>query len=83
MSDRMGGRRVFLVIGVSVVLISGILGVFIGENGGQVTESIQLFGVLSLPTTPVAFALYGMVVSVFALGALFGLVEFASRLEEA
>ncbi|WP_396612580.1 hypothetical protein ACH9L7_04705 [Haloferax sp. S1W] len=83
MSDRLGGRRVFLIVGVSVVLISGILGVFIGENGGQVADSVLLFGVLSLPTTPIAFGLYGIVISALVLAALFGLVEFASRLEDA
>ncbi|EMA04463.1 hypothetical protein E6P09_11240 [Haloferax mediterranei ATCC 33500] len=79
----MGGRRVLLLIGVSTVLISGILGVFIGESGGQVAAEISLFGLLSLPTTPLAFSVYGMVLSVVILAVLFGLVEFASRMEQA
>ncbi|KTG30867.1 DUF7520 family protein [Haloferax profundi] len=83
MNDTLGGRNILLLVGASVVVISGILGVFIGENGGQVTEAVTLFGVLSLPTSPLAFSLYGMVVSALVLAVLFGLVEYVSRLEEA
>ncbi|KAB1188383.1 MULTISPECIES: hypothetical protein [Haloferax] len=83
MNDTLGGRNILLLVGATVVVISGILGVFIGENGGQVTAEVSLFGVLSLPTSPLAFSLYGMVVSALVLAVLFGLVEFASRLEDA
>ncbi|WP_416839969.1 hypothetical protein [Haloferax sp. DFSO52] len=83
MNERFGGRDILLLVGASVVIISGILGVFIGENGGQVAAEVTLFGVLSVPTSPVAFSIYGMVVSAVVLAVLFGLVEFASRLEDA
>ncbi|RDZ61621.1 hypothetical protein C5B90_18500 [Haloferax sp. Atlit-12N] len=83
MNDTSGGRRILFIVGASVVAISGILGVFIGENGGQVAAEISLFGLLSLPTTPLAFSLYGMVLSAALLGVLFGLVEYASRVENA
>ena len=83
MNERLGGRDVLLLVGASVVVISGILGVFIGENSGQVTAEVTFFGLFSLPTSPVAFSLYGMVVSALILAVLFGLVEFASRLEDA
>ncbi|POG54995.1 DUF7520 family protein [Haloferax marisrubri] len=83
MNDTSGGRRILFIVGASVVVISGILGVFIGENGGQVAAEISLFGFLSLPTTPLAFSLYGMVLSAALLGVLFGLVEYASRVEDA
>ncbi|WP_411963498.1 hypothetical protein [Haloferax sp. YSMS24] len=83
MNERLGGRDILLLVGASVVLISGILGVFIGANGGQVVAEVTFFGLLSLPTSPVAFSLYGMVVSALVLAVLFGLVEFASRLEDA
>ncbi|WP_193788381.1 DUF7520 family protein [Haloferax mucosum] len=83
MNDRLGGRRVLILIGASAVLVSGILGVFIGESGGQVAAEVSLFGLLSLPTSPLAFSVYGMALSVVILAVLFGLVEFASRLEQA
>ncbi|WP_410764567.1 hypothetical protein [Haloferax sp. DFSO60] len=83
MSDRFGGRRILLLVGLSVVAISGILGLFIGENGKQVATSIDLYGIVSVPTTPLAVSLYGIIISAVALGVLFGLVEFASRWDEA
>ncbi|ELZ97669.1 MULTISPECIES: DUF7520 family protein [Haloferax] len=83
MNDTSGGRRILLLVGASVVVISGILGVFIGENGGQVAAEISLFGVLSLPTSPLAFSLYGMAFSAVILAVLFALVEYASRVENA
>jgi hypothetical protein len=79
----LGGRRILLVVGASVVAISGILGLFVGENGKQVAASIDFYGLVSIPTTPLAVSLYGMVLSAVALGVLFGLVEFASRWDEA
>ncbi|SFR68702.1 DUF7520 family protein [Halogeometricum limi] len=77
------GRSILLVVGLSVVAISGLLGAFIGSNGAEaVPEAAVLGGLLVLPTTPLSMALYGVVLASVVLAALFGLVELASRMED-
>ncbi|AUV81880.1 hypothetical protein C2R22_09645 [Salinigranum rubrum] len=80
--DSTDGRRVFLVVAVTVVLIAGGIGFFVGANGASVAPTITLFGGLVLPTTPVTMAVYGMLLAVVSLGVLFGLVTLASRFED-
>ncbi|WP_224269063.1 DUF7520 family protein [Haloprofundus salinisoli] len=77
-SDR--GRRILLGVGGVVVLVAGLIGLFVGENSAG--ASIDLFGVATLPVSPVPMALYGAILATVALGALFGAVEFVSRLED-
>jgi hypothetical protein len=78
------GRRIMLVVGLSVVAVSGLIGSFIGSNGAEaVPQATVLGGALTIPTTPLAMTLYGVVLSAAVLAGLFGLVELASRYEDA
>jgi hypothetical protein len=78
------GRKILLAVGVSVIVISGFVGAIIGGNGAAVVPESAILGTaLTIPTSPVAMALYGMAVATLVLGTLFGLVELASRLEDA
>jgi len=74
------GRRILLSVGAIVVVISGGLGWFVGSNGALSDAAVLGTG-LTVPVTPGALALYGVVVSTAILAGLFGLVELASRLE--
>jgi hypothetical protein len=80
--DSTDGRRVFLVVAVTVVALAGILGFFVGANGADVAPSIPLVGGLVLPTTPATMTVYGMLLAAVSLGVLFGLVTLASRFDE-
>ena len=80
--DSTDGRRIFLVIAVTVVIVAGILGFFVGANGASVAPSIPLVAGLSLPTTPLTMTLYGMMLAVVSLAALFALVSFVSRFDD-
>ncbi|WP_224336002.1 DUF7520 family protein [Haloprofundus halobius] len=77
-SDR--GRRILLGVGGVVVLVAALIGLFVGENSAG--ASIDFLGVATLPVSPVPMALYGAILATVALGALFGAVEFVSRLED-
>lgn len=78
------GRTILVAVGVSVVAISGILGFFIGSNGAEAVPEAALFGgLLVLPTTPLSMTAYAVVLSSVVLVCLFGLVELASRMEDA
>jgi hypothetical protein len=81
--DSTDARGIFVVIAVTVVLLAGIIGFFVGSNGATVAPTIQVAGGIALPTTPVTMTLYGMGIAVLSLGGLFGLVTFASRFDEA
>lgn len=76
------GRPILLAVGVSVVLVSGLIGFFVGSNGSVVGPEARLFGLVTVPTTPATMAAAGMVLAVLLLGTLFALVELASRLED-
>ena len=77
------GRSILLAVGVGVVAVSGLLGLFIGSNGGEaVPRAALLGGLLVLPTTPPAMTAYAVALSTLVLAVLFGLVELASRVED-
>ncbi|WP_318570061.1 DUF7520 family protein [Salinigranum marinum] len=80
--DSTDGRPIFVVIAVTVVLLAGVIGFFVGSNGATVAPAIQVVGGIALPTTPVTMTLYGMAIAVLSLGGLFGLVTLASRFDE-
>ena len=78
------GRKILLGVGASVIAISGVVGWIIGSNGAEAVPESTILGTgLTIPTTPVAMGLYGMAVATLLLGTFFGLVELASRLEDA
>ncbi len=70
-----------LALGAIVVLLSGLVGLFVGANGAERVPEIEVFGLLTLPTTPGALALYGSLLALVVLGGLFAAVEYASNLE--
>jgi hypothetical protein len=80
---RASGKPILLAVGVSVVLLSGMIGFFVGSNGSVVGPEATLFGLVTVATTPATMAGAGIVLSLLLLGTLFGLVEVASRLENA
>ena len=73
------GRRYLLGAGGVVTLFIGLTGYVLGLNSPM--ASAQLFGVLTVPVTPVSLAAYGLLLGGTLLTALFGLVALASRLE--
>ena len=73
------GRRILLGLGGSMVLLGGLLGLFVGANGGEALSELTLFGVLTVPVSPLAMTLYGMVVVAVAIALLYGAVSLASR----
>ncbi len=73
------GRRILLVVGVGTVLLGGLLGAFVGANGAEVVSELTVLGILTIPLTPGAMALYGMVVTALAVTALYGAITFASK----
>jgi Zn-dependent membrane protease YugP len=79
--DSADGRRIFLVIAVSVVLIAGGIGFFVGANGASVAPTITLLGGFALPTTPLTMSVYGILLAGVSLAVLFGLVTLASRFD--
>jgi hypothetical protein len=74
------GRRILLGVGGVVVLLSAGIGWLVGSNG-QLSDAAVLGTGITVPVTPAAIALYGVVVSTAILGTLFGLVELVSRRE--
>jgi hypothetical protein len=81
-TDYADGRPILLAVAASVVLVSGLIGFFVGSNGSVVGPEATLFGLVTVPTTPATMAGAGMLLAVLLLGTLFGLVELASRLED-
>jgi hypothetical protein len=80
--DSTDGSRIFLVVGVTVVLLAGLLGFFVGSNGAAVAPTISVLWGISVPTTPVTMTVYGMLLALVSLAALFGLVSVASQFDD-
>lgn len=80
--DRNSGRRLLLALGGLVIPLGGMIGFIVGANGGgDVMSKFSLFGLLTVPLTPGAMTLYGMILITVAIGILYGAVEIASRYE--
>ncbi|WP_253737310.1 DUF7520 family protein [Halohasta salina] len=75
------GRRILLGLGAGGVLLGGVLGFFVGANGGEALTEVTPFGVLTVPISPAAMTLYGMIVVGVAIGLLYGAVSLASRFD--
>ena len=81
-SDDTGvGRRILLGLGIGMVALGGVLGFVVGANGGGGLDAIEPFGLMTVPISPGAMTLYGMVVIALAIGVLYGLVSVASRFD--
>jgi|AntRauTorcE11898_2_1112593.scaffolds.fasta_scaffold00235_7 hypothetical protein len=76
------GRRFLLALGGFVIILGGVLGFVVGANGGgDIMSELSVFGLLTVPLTPVAMTLYGMITITVAIGVLYGAVELASQYE--
>jgi hypothetical protein len=65
-----------------IVAVSALIGLFAGANSAERGAEVTVFGLVTLPTTPAAVALYAAVLAAVVLAALFAAVEAASRLED-
>jgi len=75
------GRTILLGLGAGGVLLGGLLGLFVGANGGETLTEVTLLGILTVPVSPAAMTLYGMAVIGIAVGLLYGAVSLASRFD--
>lgn len=81
-SDDTGvGRRILLGLGIGMVALGGVLGFFVGANGGGGLDAIEPFGLVTVPISPGAMTLYGMGVIALAIGTVYTLVSVASRFD--
>lgn len=80
-TDAIAGRRVVLTLYLIIVGITALFGVLIGYYGGSALEPID-WGVVTIPPTPLGFALYGVVTVGSALGLLLALMTYLSSLEK-
>ena len=74
-------RRYLAGAAATVTLFVAVAGYVVAANNA--VSSITVFGVVTLPGTPVGVALYGAALSVVLVGVLFGLVRIASRYDDA
>jgi hypothetical protein len=72
------GTRVVLFVYGAIVAVAGVMGLVLGSIRPDDLQP-ELFGVVSLPPTPVGVAIYGMVTVGVGLGAFLGLVMYVSR----
>jgi len=72
------GRRVVLFLYLVVVTVAGLTGYLLGSIGPEGLRSVSLFGVVSLPPTPVGLALYGVLTLGVGLGVALALVAYVS-----
>lgn len=81
MSEGITGRRVFVGLGLVVVLLSGLVGLFVGANSAGRLDQITVLGSVALPATPVAMGLYGAGLAAVVVVGLFGAVTLATRFD--
>lgn len=82
MTDLSRGRRVLLGVGAAVIVLVGVVGFFVGSNAGPARESIRLFGLVAVPTTPGAMAAVAAGVATVLLVLLFGAATLATRYDD-
>lgn len=72
------GDRVVVQLYLIIVAVAGVMGFILGTISPAEMEP-ELFGLVSLPPTPVGVAAYGMITVGAGLGLLLGLVVFVSQ----
>lgn len=77
------GRKLFLLAAPIVVVLCGVVGALVGGNAAQRGADVVAFGVVTLPASGIAVGVFAAGLAVVVLTALFGLVELASRLDQA
>ncbi|QGN06394.1 hypothetical protein Hrd1104_03170 [Halorhabdus sp. CBA1104] len=71
------GRRVVIAIYLVVIAIAGLMGAILGATRPDIVDPV-LFGVVSLPASPLGMAAYGMSTVALALGVLLGAVAYVA-----
>lgn len=77
------GRRLFALLAPLVIGSSAFVGAVVGANAAQRGVPIRVFDLLTLPSSGVALGFYAALWAAVVLGALYGLVALASRLDDA
>lgn len=75
------GRRIVIAIYVGLTAFSGVMGYVLGIVVGDL-GSVALFGMISVPPTPLGLAVYGAVTIGTLLGVLLLLVRVAASFDE-
>jgi hypothetical protein len=73
------GSQVVIALYVLVVAVTGLTGYLLGSIGPDGMRPVALFGLITLPPTPIGLAIYGVVTLGVGLGVALGLVVFVSR----
>lgn len=73
-----GGRRIVVLLYVILVAVGTVAGVLVGVFVENLSRP-ELFGVISLPATPLGFALFGGITMAAVLGVPLALVVAVSR----
>lgn len=80
MSERtLSSRRIFLATAVTIVLVSGGIGLTVGATGQNRHKILRLFGVSLFEMSPTSMALFGMTLTTVVLIVLFALVSYVSQ----
>jgi hypothetical protein len=77
------GRRVLLAFGGAAVAVGFLVGSFVGGVSADRGEPVVAFGLVVLPTGPLAVGLYAALLGLLFVGGLFGAVRLASRFDDA
>lgn len=80
--SRWRGRRALLLVGLAGVLSGGLFGTFAGSNSAESVPTVDLFGLVTVQTSGTTLGLFGALVGLVIVVVLFGLMEFASRIED-
>jgi hypothetical protein len=81
-TTRASGRRVLLLFGAVAVAVGFLVGSFVGGVSAERGTSVVAFGLVALPTGPLAVGIYAAALGVLFVGGLFGAVRFASRFDD-
>jgi hypothetical protein len=73
----------FLAVAPIVVVLCGVVGALVGANAAERGAEVVIFGAFSLPPSGAVVGAFAALLATTVLAALFGLVELASRLDDA
>ena len=71
-----------LLFGGVAVAVGFLVGSFVGEISAERGTSVVAFGLVTLPTGPLAVGLYAALLGLAVVGALFAGVRFVSRYDD-
>jgi hypothetical protein len=76
------GRRVLFVFGAVAVAVGFLVGSFVGGVSAERGASVVAFGLVTLPSGPLAVGVYAALLGVLVVGVLFAGVRLASRFDD-